>query len=281
MATYEEFLEQEAIPPATLWHYTTQRGLLGILETESLWATKIHYLNDSSEFSHALRLTDEILDQRIQRAGADQFHRLNAFRGSIPRTDSVHVCVASFSEDPDVLSQWRAYGGASGGYAIGFASSLLREFAGGQGFFLIKCKYGEREQRASINDLIDRCLSEPDEEPGNPPELPLSSGQFRARLARLAPALKNASFEEEREWRLVSRPKPVTEMCFRQGRSMLVPYTRFLLPPPADSYIQTVTVGPCPNVELSVKSTAMLLRNHRIQHAEARVGGSKIPFRNW
>jgi len=36
------------------------------------------------------------------------------------RIEHMHVCVPSFSEDPDVLGQWRAYGGASGRYAPGF-----------------------------------------------------------------------------------------------------------------------------------------------------------------
>lgn len=277
MATYTDFLEQEATLPETLWHYTTQQGLLGILESQSLWATKIHYLNDSSEFSHALKLAVEILDQRIQDGATEQLHKLKSFRESIPRIDSVHVCVASFSEDPDVLSQWRAYGGASGGYAIGFVPERLRELGRDQQLFLIKCKYAETEQSATINHLIDRCLSEPDADP----DLALKCWYFPARLARLAPVLKNSTFAEEREWRLVSRPRAVTEMCFREGRSMVVPYVRFELREPADSYLKAVTVGPCPNVDLSIKSAAMLLRKRRIQSAEAKVVGSKIPFRNW
>jgi hypothetical protein len=53
----EEEPESEAIidqakPKALLYHYTDQRGLLGILRSQSIWATHIRYLNDSSEYNH-------------------------------------------------------------------------------------------------------------------------------------------------------------------------------------------------------------------------------------
>ncbi len=83
---------------------------------------------------------------------------------------------------------------------MGFVSQDLRKFANGQQFFLIKCKYLEADQQASINHLIDWCLSEPQ----NEPDIALKTWYFPARLARLAPVLKNSSFREEREWRLVS-----------------------------------------------------------------------------
>ncbi len=42
--------------PRYLYHYTSQKGLLGILDTGKLWMTDILYLNDSSEFSHTIDL---------------------------------------------------------------------------------------------------------------------------------------------------------------------------------------------------------------------------------
>jgi hypothetical protein len=42
--------------PQRLYHYTSQSGLLGILSAKTLWATRIQYLNDSTEFAYALGL---------------------------------------------------------------------------------------------------------------------------------------------------------------------------------------------------------------------------------
>jgi hypothetical protein len=40
--------------PATLYHYTSVDGLLGILRSKRIWATDIRFLNDRSEFFHAM-----------------------------------------------------------------------------------------------------------------------------------------------------------------------------------------------------------------------------------
>ncbi len=34
--------------PELLYHYTTQEGLLGIFDTQEIWATHIRYLNDKT-----------------------------------------------------------------------------------------------------------------------------------------------------------------------------------------------------------------------------------------
>ena len=41
------------VPTTPLYHYTNPVGAHGIIEEKSLWATNIHYLNDSKEFGHA------------------------------------------------------------------------------------------------------------------------------------------------------------------------------------------------------------------------------------
>ncbi|MGA2879427.1 MAG: DUF2971 domain-containing protein [Bryobacteraceae bacterium] len=276
MATYAEYLHNSVTPPATLWHYTTHPGLLGIIQGKSLWATKIHYLNDSSEFSYALGLVGKILEKRIGVEQSDR-GRLEAFRNSIPNIETINVCVASFRELPDDLSQWRAYSGPAGGHAIGFNSEYLRATARAEGFFLTRCRYVEAEQRQLINHLIDWCLSEQHTDP----DIALKCWYFPARLARLAPVLKDSSFEGEREWRLISQPRMVTEMCFREGKSMLVPYTKFELKGDTNSYLTSITVGPSPNLSLSKASIVMFLRHHDVQEPEKKVIESKIPYRNW
>jgi hypothetical protein len=57
---FEEHLSK--IVPSRLNHYTNQLGLLGIVEREKLYATKVQYMNDATEFSLAL----DLAAQRIQ-----------------------------------------------------------------------------------------------------------------------------------------------------------------------------------------------------------------------
>jgi hypothetical protein len=275
VATYAESLHDSVMPPPTLWHYTTKHGLLSIISKKSLWATKIHYLNDSSEFSYALRLAGKILEERIAREQCNR-ERLEAFHSSIPNVETINVCVASFSEPSDDLSQWRAYCGAAGGHSIGFASAYLRVTARENQFFLTKCRYIEADQCQLINDLIDRCLSEPEGV-----DVPERAWYFPARLARLTPVLKDSSFAGEQEWRLISQPKMFSEMCFREGKSMLVPYAKFELTGDINTYIASVTVGPTPNLALSVASTAGFLLSKGLKDAKRKILQSNIPYRSW
>jgi hypothetical protein len=53
-ATFEEL--QTGSPPDPLYHYTGQEGLLGIISTGQLRATKIQYMNDSTELGRAINL---------------------------------------------------------------------------------------------------------------------------------------------------------------------------------------------------------------------------------
>ncbi|OLD27475.1 MAG: hypothetical protein AUJ04_03935 [Acidobacteria bacterium 13_1_40CM_3_55_6] len=53
-------------PPQILYHYTSQEGLMGIITERCIWASKIHYLNDSEEFSIALDLAGRELKKRLE-----------------------------------------------------------------------------------------------------------------------------------------------------------------------------------------------------------------------
>ena len=37
--------------PGPVYHYTDQRGFLGILADKTIWATDLRYLNDTREYS--------------------------------------------------------------------------------------------------------------------------------------------------------------------------------------------------------------------------------------
>jgi hypothetical protein len=43
-------------PSTTLYHYTTQGGLLGVVQTGELWATNVQYMNDRREFFLSLEI---------------------------------------------------------------------------------------------------------------------------------------------------------------------------------------------------------------------------------
>lgn len=137
-----------------LWHYTTASGLYGILNSQQLWATHIHYLNDAEEFSgffdrKLLHLLKEGVQEGIaeasktpeglkliKKAGGKAELEKNVPQGLLSTlretTLSFQVYITSFcspsSQDSvdGLLSQWRGYG-TDGGYAIVFDTNALNE----------------------------------------------------------------------------------------------------------------------------------------------------------
>jgi hypothetical protein len=135
---FEQF--QKDAPPNFLYHYTDQSGLLGIIQSAELWATKVQYMNDSTEFTRAVEIAKK---RALERIGDLPVLEPSApFPWIIEALDNiphVNVCSVSFCSDADLLSQWRGYSSSGVGYAIGFHSTALVEMARGH-----DCRLGRK-----------------------------------------------------------------------------------------------------------------------------------------
>lgn len=284
--------------PRTLYHYTTQSGLIGIIQKNEIWATHTQYLNDQREYIHALELVRRVLgDKRSQVTVKEDRAVLDEMIAAIG-TDiqSINVCVCSFSEDGDSLSQWRAYGESTAGFAIGFSGEFLSTKAKEESAFLVPCVYEPDEQRIIVERFVDIVLEEILMHRG---DAQLDDDFFWHRggnlipyLHRLAPVIKDSSFRDEKEWRIITRPLmcSLERFNFRQGKSTIVPYYRFPLSKAVDesepSSICEVVIGPTPNLSLSAMSVNSLLVSHKLVGHFVRGGSvsvkeSKIPYRAW
>jgi hypothetical protein len=86
----------QKLPPDHLYHYTGQIGLLGIVESAELWATKIQYMNDATEFGRALAIARQELETfmngteiRSEKAAGENYSIL--FRASMISTSSPYA----------------------------------------------------------------------------------------------------------------------------------------------------------------------------------------------
>lgn len=277
-------------PPRLLYHYTSSSGLLGILKSKSIWATSIRFLNDSTEFSLALKIAQEVIQDRIEGA-RNNFDRglYNVLKERLAGEEGHgEVYVSSFTEDGDQLSQWRAYSPPSGGFAIGFRSKSLTDLTGANpDRFLARCTYDESSQKELIRRLVQTVAQFAEE--SNAHNQMSHDRVFREsfkRLGRLlpliAPALKDSSFAEEREWRLVRLPSSFEEgeLQFREGRSMLIPYYQHRFPNNNGRVpIEELIVGPTPHPELASEAAQALLMSQELPAAVVR--SSSIPYRTW
>ena len=132
--------------PETVYHYTSQQGLLSIIEKAELWATKIQYMDDSAEFGLALDMARERVTARLAGASEHDAARLRQM-SKLDGIAGVNIFVACFCEHSDLFGQWRAYSGASHGFAIEMKSARLAELGGKHHFRLRRCIYDPALQR--------------------------------------------------------------------------------------------------------------------------------------
>jgi hypothetical protein len=209
-----------------LFHYTTIEGLRGIIESNMLHASSAYHLNDSSEIEYGCQLVVDATGKWLQvnsgkqSLGLKMLEVINATFTSEPSRIGRYfgIYVVCFCENGNLLSQWRAYG-QTGGYAIGMLSSALEVGLLAPGFFdtrLLKVIYDPQEQEQIIHSVITAYLEEienkdlytirPD---------PRQKMRFQSRLGLFLQELlleqvvrfKNPAFAEEREWRIVARPR--------------------------------------------------------------------------
>lgn len=287
MASVKEILFRP--PPEILYHYTDQEGLLGIVRTKEIWASHTQYLNDRQEFRYAIELVRDELSRMAERAETQArpfVDEMNQAMREHRGMESINVCVCSFSEEGDRLSQWRAYGEGVAKFSIGFSGDILRQVSSQMGSWLVPCLYGEQKQREFVRGLLGDVLQEnmarvtQGNVTGDCRKLP-RGGNLIAYLYRYAPILKHKTFLEEREWRIVTRPLACTQDRFdyRPGRSMLIPYYRIpLTGEDIEFSIKRIVVGPAPYGEQAVEAVNSLVLKHDL---DVQVTGSVAPFRNW
>jgi Protein of unknown function (DUF2971) len=89
-----------------------------------VWLSSYYTLNDLREREWGFRIFERGL-QKLRAEVGDTFASVvtqmihTAYSGSV-------VMISSYSLDPDVLSQWRAYADRGRGFAIGFAPQLMK-----------------------------------------------------------------------------------------------------------------------------------------------------------
>jgi hypothetical protein len=100
----------------------------------------------------------------------------------------------------------------------------------------------------------------------------------------IAPALKNPSFEEEREWRIVRDlgpfAEPYSNIHFRPGKYAVIPYLEFALAEensPLD--VEEIIIGPSPDPDQTRKSVEYLVNKRGVRCKEIREYSGT--YRSW
>lgn len=271
--------------PHTLFHYTTQNGFLGIIESKSLRMSDNKYLNDTTEYTYAVQLVKGELEKGKYKEFRN-FLYINKFDNSLERIKEKYpIFVCSFSEKGDLLSQWRGYCSNGGGFSIGFdKSDIIRMKGRYREFNFVRCVYKKSSQREFIRKFLNDsvCTFQKFDVSNDEYLKPRFINNFFLMLLTIIPMLKHRSFREEREWRIVSNFKKIksSQIKFREGKFAIVPYVEFKLANKHEKLnISKIIVGPNPHMELSLKSVKSILSAQNLNCVLAEE--SSIPYRGW
>lgn len=263
-----------------LYHYTSHRSLRCIVEDRQLRISHVYYMNDANEIKYGAELFKTVVAERQNRKmDPTLVDFLAEFRDWLNQLMGLphYIFVFSLTEKGNLLSQWRAYTpSGEAGVSIGFSKEGLEKIAARKGFELIKCLYDKKEQLGILNTELDAIVAKFNKDvtliktAGSPPNQKYVSYcyQYSERLLKTFCRIKDPFFQEESEWRLVSKYyKKYTdpEIKFREGRTTLVPFIEFPLTGIHDDgqLFEQVYVGPSPNFNLAYSAIVSFLSNKK------------------
>jgi hypothetical protein len=258
---------------------------VGILESGSLWATNSRFLNDPTEIEYAIGLFRHVgLDEIDTRPAPRSFHA-EAVRGWIANfldyyQEDAKVYVACFCENGDLLSQWRGYGAAGGGYSLGFAAEHVPKLAVTLStppeFIMRRVIYDATDQEALIREHVRaECES------GRGGE---DFGRF---FSESLNCFKDAAYHEEREWRAIqfgrAGGKDIRTSHFRVVNGRIIDYTKIDFRASEGTYkgklpICTVRYGPTLDPKRTERSLKILLGAHGYDPSLVEIKSSAVPF---
>lgn len=269
----------------TVFHYTNAAGLIGIVQSHTLWASSVLALNDLSEMRYGIEVIAEAISGRSGQASGN-------LREMLEREDFAGLArdsyVISASADGDSLSQWVGYAGNLG-YAIeldtggdiervdkmqitsGQPIEALGGLFPGASDWWYPVMYGHDQQLTKVNEILDVLEGHGFVDPA----------YLYHPIGVCIATFKNRAFASEREVRFISGRSSDGRDKFRPGRYGVVPYAEVSRPKDQDKHlpIKSVVIGPLnsderPSAEAIVRA---LLDTNGYHQAEVR--SSSVPYR--
>ena len=294
MSLTEEMLSQE--PDGSLYHYTSIQGILGILRSGVIWASHIAYLNDHSEFNHAIEIARDFLGKNMKTSSGELSIFYEFLHHMLPpkvlRLPS-SLYVASFSSIRDSLPLWRGYCSDNAGYSFGF--DWNRHIPNNA--ILAPCIYDNDKKRAVVGEILEEAWDSDPEEirrreyrdgtTENPGILTLRALQFLRLFYSPAAFFKDSAFRDEKEWRVVIPQTAdfAPKEKYRPGRTLVVPYTELSLVQDNILHIDEIVVGPTVFMDAARQAIERLIKSlndnpevsMKIEYS--KVSLSSVPYR--
>lgn len=246
---FDRMVEWEQ-PPSILYHYCSSGGFQRIIDSNVLTASHVRYMSDPLEVSYGRNL----LVQQVEAMTRDwKGEDVQEFLQQIQFFSQTHSSMIApafavcFSEDDNDMSQWDRYGGAGGGFSLGFSVDGLEKLGKPETAssyadraILYRITYDETEQRKRLQQLLSKAirlwkLAETFDAPLVKPRQAIVAHNLAYFLFTALTTFKHPGFKAEKEWRLIySKGSSVLESHFdaeyRDTPRGLVPFVKLGMP---------------------------------------------------
>lgn len=203
--------------PKIVYHYCSLETFFAIFSNSSIRLSNISKSNDSEEITYLLPKMKKFcsnLFNYYNETLSSEYKLQNDFINDVFNykfnETSLSFYVICFSEEPDLLSQWRGYANDACGVSIGFSTESFYPLA-----CSIRSSYNFSQIRYSLSDLydqIEKYTTERIEQSFTGDSKNDSLALLNIVDTTLSMVLynsilyKNPNFNEEKEWRLVYNP---------------------------------------------------------------------------
>ncbi|MEI8665565.1 DUF2971 domain-containing protein [Pseudoalteromonas sp. B28] len=183
------------------------------------------------------------------------------------------VFVLSFTDEKDLLSQWRAYTPNCHGVSITIKPNFKSCHSSNSLSYPViyndefKSEYAEHILMLGI----DECMEFTEDNAFYNQSV---SSKVIMQMKVACTLMKDSSFSDESEWRYVIYGERHENICLRSSEYYLIPYVNLNI---ENESFKQIVIGPNPHSELSKKSIELLLSKSGLQRVN--VVKSNIPYR--
>lgn len=266
----EEFLTPKKFP-TNFYQYSALSTFRGVIEHNNLWATHWAYLNDTKELKKGLKIAKFVHSEPIIKKSFKPYNSFSDFekliskltkKEIINKTDAYVLC---FSEEKDKLNLWRGYGNGYNSIVTAYDSAQIKANTGKVDFSIMgRVIYDEDTQKVMMLMFLGRfylltkkmCKRFPKQKEK---VKILLSGYLAMGILILSLFMKEKSWKEEKEWRIIYFYPSHNSLDFKETDKGFVPFLHIpIFKEHAIKCINGVRLPKSPDFALREKAIKML-----------------------
>lgn len=152
-------------PTEPLFHYTSERALFSIIESEQFWFTSIYHMDDTEELTFGFNVARTLLQKAAESGGrlTRVFCEELANEEELDKIKRLFEFYSVSFGVKDDAKQWKKYADEGRGIALGLAPAFFKPLMTEnpkpeEQIFLGKVVYGDAQARARHSPVIDEAI---------------------------------------------------------------------------------------------------------------------------